>query len=96
MTTADAICRAIRSRHLLSFTYKGDERTVAPYILGLDAKGVPTLSGVQFAGGSGTGFRSYVVDEISALAVTEHRFFRNHPDYNPRDRLFARILCQVA
>ncbi len=89
------ICGAIRSRHLLSFTYKDSTRTVAPYILGLDEKGVVTLSAVQLSGGSGVGFRTYVVDAVSSLAVTDHRFFRTHPDYNPRDRLFTRILCQV-
>ena len=92
---AELICRSIAARRRLSFAYKGSERRADPYILGTDADGTLLLSAVQVAGGSGRGFRSFVVTEIAGLAVTAERFFGNHPDYNPRDRLFARVLCQV-
>ena len=91
----ELICRSIATRRRLSFVYKGSERLADPYILGTDADGALLLSAVQVAGGSGRGFRSFVVTEIAALAVTEQAFFGNHPDYNPRDRLFARVLCQI-
>jgi len=92
---AGLICRAIGERRRLSFSYKGSRRLADPYILGTDADGTLLLSAVQVAGGSGSGFRSFVVTEIAALAVSEEHFFGNHPDYNPRDRLFVRVLCQV-
>ena len=92
---AELICRAIAERRRLSFAYKAGRRLADPYILGFDADGMLLLSAVQLAGGSGRGFRSFVVTEIAELAATGERFFGNHPDYNPRDRLFARVLCQV-
>jgi hypothetical protein len=93
--STELICRAVAERRRLSFAYKGSRRLVEPYILGTDADGALLLSAVQFAGGSGRGFRSFVVAQIASLSVTQERFFGNHPDYNPRDRLFARVLCQI-
>jgi hypothetical protein len=95
MPARETICRAIEKRRLLSFIYKGEARTVEPYILGFDEKGALILSAVQTLGGSGAGFRTYAVEGISALALTSRHFPPNHPDYNPRDRLFARVLCQI-
>lgn len=89
------ICQAIASRHALSFRYKGSIRTVQPYILGYDDAGRLLLSAVQTGGGSGTGFRTFTVENMSFVAVSNQRFFGQHPDYNPRDRLFQRILCQI-
>ena len=53
------------------------------------------LSAVQLSGGSGAGFRSFDVDELSSVTKTEHRFHGTHPDYNPHDPYFAHILKQV-
>ncbi len=93
--SAELICRAVAGRRRLSFVYKGSRRLVDPYILGTDDDGTLLLSAVQVAGGSGEGFRSFVAADIAELAVTEERFFGNHRDYNPRDRLFSHVLCQV-
>ena len=63
--SAEAICRAVAERRRLSFAYKGSRRLADPYILGTDADGTLLLSAVQVSGGSGKGFRSYVVAEIA-------------------------------
>jgi predicted DNA-binding transcriptional regulator YafY len=89
------ICQAIERQHMLSFAYKGERRTVEPYILGYDRKQVLVLSAVQHSGGSGKGFRSFQVDRLSLMTITDQKFFGDHPDYNPRDAYFERILCQV-
>ena len=83
------------ARRRLSFAYKGSRRLVDPYILGTDGDGALLLSAVQVVGGSGEGFRSFVATGIAGLAVMDEHFTGNHPDYNPRDRLFVRVLCQV-
>jgi hypothetical protein len=95
MTPEEKIREAILKRRRLSFTYDGGTRMVDPYILGDDAEGRLLLSAVQVSGGSSAGFRTFSVDAIAAVAVTGQKFFGNHPDYNPRDRLFARVLCQI-
>ena len=95
MSAVDTIVQAIKERRVLSFVYKGEERTAEPYILGYDGKGTLALSAVQRSGGSGTGFRTYHVEKLSAVRMTGRRFHRNHPDYYPRDPYFERVLGQV-
>lgn len=95
MPVADTILKAIAEHRTLSFSYEGKARTADPYILGYDDKGRFVLSAVQLTGGSGTGFRSFHVEEMSTVEVTERRFSGTHPDYNPRDPYFARVLGQV-
>ncbi|MGB3386367.1 MAG: WYL domain-containing protein [Pseudaminobacter sp.] len=95
MSIKDAICEAIGQRRLVSFIYKSAQRTAEPYILGYDDKGALTLSAYQTSGGSGTGFRTFLVDGMSFVTMTERGFTGTRPEYNPRDRYFAHIVCQV-
>jgi predicted DNA-binding transcriptional regulator YafY len=95
MALINTIYEAIDERRMLSFVYKGQVRTVEPYIVGYTDKNKLILSAVQRSGGSGNGFRSFDVNELSDLAKTDRRFGGTHPDYNPRDPLFAHILKQV-
>jgi hypothetical protein len=95
MAVSDTICKAIRERRVLTFAYKGGVRTVEPYIFGYDDHDVLALSAVQTSGGSGLGFRTFHVDSLSSVAVTEARFFGAHRNYNRHDPYFARIICQV-
>ena len=94
MALINTIYRAIDERRMLSFVYKDQLRTVEPYIVGYTAKRKLMLSAIQRRGGSGNGFRSFDVNELSAVAMTD-RSFRAHADYNPHDPLFAHILRQV-
>jgi hypothetical protein len=95
MSAVDIILGAINKRRILAFTYKGEERTAEPYILGYDDKGALVLSAVQLTGGSGAGFRTFHLDGLSGLHLAERKFHRNHPDYNPRDPYFARVLGKI-
>lgn len=95
MAVSDRICRAIGERRALAFVYKAESRMAEPYILGHGEDGELTLSAYQLAGGSGRGFRFFVVDKMSDVVITETKFRRSRPEYNPRDRFFARVLCQV-
>lgn len=95
MSVIDIVCQAIERRHALSFRYKGSIRVAEPYILGYDDKDVLMLSAVQISGGSGFGFRTFPVDGMRLLTITDKKFFGGRPEYNPRDRFFSRIICQV-
>jgi hypothetical protein len=95
MAVTDVICRAISERRLLSFTYKGKARIAEPFILGYDEHGELVVSAVQTAGGSGVGFRTFPIEGVTALKVLDQKFSGFRPQYNPRDRFFARIICQV-
>lgn len=95
-TILQNILGAIKNKLVLSFSYKSSQRTVEPYILGFDDRHQLILSAVQLSGGSGTGFRTFHVSELSNLAVTERKFYGKHPDYNPRDPLFEEKIAQIA
>lgn len=95
MSIKQALCAAIGQRRLVSFIYKSAPRMAEPYILGYDDKGALTLSAFQVSGGSGAGFRTFPVEGISFVTVTEHGFGGTRPQYNPRDRYFSQIVCQV-
>jgi hypothetical protein len=95
MSIKDAICEAIGQRRTVSFIYKSVPRTAEPYILGYDDKGALTLSAYQTGGGSGVGFRTFLVDGMSFVTITEHGFSGTRPAYNRRDRFFSHIVCQV-
>jgi hypothetical protein len=95
MAVINTIYEAIGDRRVLAFAYKGTDRTAEPYIVGYDDKNKLVLSAVQLSGGSGVGFRSFDVNEMSAVARTDRRFNGSHPDYNPHDPYFAHILKQV-
>jgi predicted DNA-binding transcriptional regulator YafY len=87
----ELIRKAIIERRLLSLTYKSSERYVEPYILGYDSRNDLLLSAVQVAGGSGKGFRTFRVSEMSNVSLTDKRFYKSHPDYDPRDPLFEKL-----
>lgn len=95
MSIKQALCEAIGQRRLVSFIYKSAPRTAEPYILGYDDKGALTLSAFQVSGGSGSGFRTFPVEGMSFVTLTEHGFDGKRPQYNPRDRYFSRIICQI-
>ena len=95
MAVINTIYEAIGDRRVLTFIYKGKGRIAEPYIVGYDDKSKLVLSAVQVSGGSGVGFRSFVVDALAEVAKTSRRFSGTHPDYNPRDPYFAHILRQV-
>ena len=65
MALINTIYEAIDERRMLSFVYKDQPRTVEPYIVGYTARNKLILSAVQRAGGSGNGFRSFDVYELS-------------------------------
>lgn len=95
MAVINTIYEAIGDRRVLAFSYKGTARTAEPYIVGYDDKNKLVLSAVQLSGGSGVGFRSFDLNEMSSVARTDRRFNGSNPDYNPGDPYFARILRQV-
>ena len=77
------------------FVYEGDARAAEPHILGFDHRGRGLLSAWQLLGGSGPGFRSFHLDGIHRLTVSDTVFDRPRPEYNPDHEIFAEVLCQL-
>lgn len=74
----DELARAIRELRVITFVYEGHSRTVEPHACGLARSGESVLHGYQTEGGSASGtvpgWRTYAVDKIESLRVTDTRF----------------------
>jgi predicted DNA-binding transcriptional regulator YafY len=82
--------QAIRDRRVVEFGYHGEHRSVEPYRLGLDA-GRLRLMGWQ----SRKGWRSFHVDEMDELEVTDRTFLQPREGYTRGDSAMDRILAEV-
>ena len=81
---------AIRANRLIEFCYNGEPRTVEPYRLGLDG-GRLRLVGWQ----SRKGWRSFYVDGMVDLEVTDRTFLGPREGYVRGDPHLDRILAEV-
>ncbi|TNC74706.1 WYL domain-containing protein [Rubellimicrobium roseum] len=84
------IRQAIRDRRVIEFRYHGEHRTVEPYRLGLDG-GRLRLMGWQ----SRKGWRSFHVEDMDELALTERTFLDPRQGYVRGDPRMDRILAEV-
>jgi hypothetical protein len=94
------LCSAIRHWRVITFYYDGGRRTVEPYIHGSSAAGHDLLSGYQTAGysrsGAPAGWKTFRLDELSGLAMTDQVFAATRPEYDPgREEKMATIYCRV-
>lgn len=82
--------QAIRDRQVVEFRYHGEHRSVEPYRLGLDG-GRLRLMGWQ----SRKGGRSFHVDEMEDLVVTDRTFLQPREGYTRGDTAMDRILAEI-
>ena len=86
---------AIETRSIVAIGYKGSRREVEPHLLGTNLKGNLVLSAFQLTGGSGTNFRSYLVNEITFAEATGESFLGPRSGYNPNDETMSNILVRL-
>jgi hypothetical protein len=94
------VCSAIRHRRAITFHYDGGRRLVEPYSHGASAAGHDLLRGYQLAGHSRSGlpegWKTFRLDELSDLAMTDEVFAGDRPEYDPsREDMMATIYCRV-
>ena len=82
--------QAIGDRRVVEFRYHGEHRSLEPYRLGLDG-GRLRLMGWQ----SRKGWRSFYVDEMDDLEVTDRTFLQPREGYTRGDDAMDRILAEV-
>lgn len=103
-TTATAITarltEAVRAGRLVTFTYKGYERTVEPHALGTANDGKPALLGWQTSGGSSTepppGWRVFLVTDIALLKTGGATFVRRADYHQGKSRGLKSITVEGA
>ena len=89
------ICTAIERRLILQFSYKGVTSAVEPHALGYSKSDKLTLCAWQLSGGSGVGWRDYIVSEMISLSTASEHFDTPRPDYHRNDTTMTQILCQL-
>jgi predicted DNA-binding transcriptional regulator YafY len=93
------ICRAIRERRLLLIEYGETQRVVQPHVFGVDRTRDRLLSAYQVSGASASGatqgWKSFRMDRISGVALTDVTFRAARPEFQHNDGAFAQIICQL-
>jgi predicted DNA-binding transcriptional regulator YafY len=90
-----AILKAINQRQLLSFSYKGGQRRVEPHTYGRQPSGHDYMCAWQLAGGSGSDFRFYRLDEMLGIAIEQAEFEGPRFGYRKGDRRFSQIYAEL-
>jgi len=98
MKTKEIICRAIRERIVIKFTYDEETRIVEPFTLGYHKEtGNLVLSAYQVGGYSKSqsepAWRLYNVENISKLSLTDKQAQKHRKGYNPKDSRMLSIIC---
>lgn len=89
------ILRAINESRLISFSYKGSNRLVEPHTYGQRSDGLDALCAWQLSGGSGSDFRLFFANEMSALKVEDQTFRSPRQNYRRSDSRFVHIYAEL-
>ena len=92
------IIKAIKNRNVLSFNYKGFNRIVEPFTLGIYSSNFKkTLSAFRIGGVTKSynlpNWRVYSLDEISELKLEESKAENHREGYNKYDSRMYSIIC---
>lgn len=98
MAAKDLICKAIKERIVIQFSYDGHTRIVEPFLLGyLSDTDNFVLSAYRVGGYSRTRssppWRTFIVAEMSSITLTDMVAQSNRRGYNRRDSRMSRIVC---
>lgn len=94
----DLLCRAIKDKTLVQFTYDGRVRIVEPFICGISTAGNYVLSAFQLRGSGKTkpmSWRMFELGEMSQLTVTRHTFQGKRDKYNSEDPAITEKFCRI-
>lgn len=89
---------AIEHRKTICLIYKGTERIVEPYIVGLNKTKKEVLIGYQTGGLSSSGslpaWRQFILNDIDSIEISTE-VFEVHPEYNPNDNQILEFIFRV-
>ena len=94
------ICKAIKNKSIIEFSYKGHKRIVEPHCYGiLKSTNNEALCAYQVSGYSLSGakppWRLYIISEMSEIIVTDKQFEIPRPGYKINDSRMSVIFCQI-
>ncbi|SDR97286.1 WYL domain-containing protein [Opitutus sp. GAS368] len=98
-TVEERLREALAERREVQFKYHGYARCVEPHALGRATENRPAVLGWQVSGGSASepppGWRTFVLEEISALKLMRKKF-APRPDYHPEKTKLKLIEVEIA
>ena len=93
------ICRAIRERRVLRFSYDGGSREIEPHCHGFSREAHELVRGFQLSGasrsGEPVGWKTFRVDRMEAVAVTFATFTSPRDGYDAAENRMASVHCSV-
>ncbi|MDK2789621.1 MAG: hypothetical protein PWP15_128 [Methanothermococcus sp.] len=95
------IITAINEKRKLKIIYNGgDARTIEPHCYGNDTYDQKKLRAYQIKGdsnsGEASGWKLFIVENISSVNLLDERFEKPRPGYNPQgDTQIPHIICKI-
>ena len=94
------ICKAIKNKSVIEFSYKGHKCVIEPHCYGiLKSTNNEALCAYQIGGYSSSGekpsWRLYLISEMSEIVVTNKRFENSRLGYKINDSRMSMIFCQI-
>ena len=94
------ICKAIKNKSIIEFSYKGHKRVVEPHCYGtLQSTNNEALRAYQVGGYSSSRkkspWRLYTISEMSEIVVTDNMFENPRLGYKKNDSDMSKIFCQI-
>ncbi|HWD13325.1 hypothetical protein P8H26_15295 [Pseudochrobactrum sp. sp1633] len=86
------LCEAIRQRRQVRFIYQSFRWIAEPYLVGYSAHGDMVLNGWVVAHRRESGWQQFHVPLISNVTLSQKRFLRARPDYDPYDKSVAQVI----
>jgi len=96
----ERFCRAIKTRALVGARYRGGPaRVLEIYLHGRTREDVETVLAYQREGSShsgiSSGWKTFVVSELSEVEVLDATSMHVRPDYDPEFTTFVHVHCGV-
>jgi hypothetical protein len=93
------VCQAIAQRKVIRFHYDGGTRDIEPHVHGVGKDGGELLRGYQVSGfsrsGQVTGWKTFKLDEVRAMALTDRSIASPRVGYEPQDAVMSMIHCRL-
>jgi hypothetical protein len=93
---SETICKAIREKRILTFVYEMKPRTAEPHLLAHQKDGDDLVLGCwQLAGGSGVGWRDFLLAKLTLPTIADTHFAQPRSIYKRDAPTLGRIVCQL-
>ena len=98
-TIGETLVHAALNHRVVDLVYQGFRRSVEPHLIGIHQAGEAILLGYQTAGfsrsGDVPGWRTFILAEISEVALTDRSFVAPRREFNRDDPRMTEIFARA-